>query len=93
MNILAQISSDTQFTLTLGAACLIAGSVVTSVWRAANHLRDVKDELKGLKIAVLQCWTKHDQERWTYRLQIKNPALEVPQVNADSQHGSDEKQE
>lgn len=89
MNLLAQITPDTQFALSLSAACFGVAAIVTAVWKVANRMRDVSEKLEQLTMAVQQCWTKHDQEKWAYKLERANRknGLVVPSPVSESDHG------
>lgn len=77
------LTPDTDFTLTIGAALAALGMVAAAVWRAANFIRDLRDEIKGLRADVRAAWTREEHERWAFRLERDNAnlPLSVPPVH------------
>jgi hypothetical protein len=80
--ILAQFSENTTVTLSVGIGCSIVGALVMATYRVANFIRDVRDEVKGLRRDLRETWSRQDQERWSVELerQNRNIALKVPVV-------------
>jgi hypothetical protein len=76
------LTPDTDLSLTLSAAALALGFVATAVWRAANFIRDLRDEIKGLRTDVRAAWTREEHERWAFSLERENTKLPliVPSV-------------
>ncbi|RRJ96865.1 hypothetical protein Ga0100231_024165 [Opitutaceae bacterium TAV4] len=75
------ISTNTRLTLTLGAAITCAVTLVVTGWRAANLLRDIRDEISSLRREVQTVssgtWSVQDQERWAYQLRWDNRSIPV----------------
>ena len=99
MNLLAQLSTNTQVVISVGGLVAILGGIVTFmgtlialVWRAANKLGGIEQGIDRMATAIRDCWTKHDQERWAYKLEKANRknGLVVPSPVSDSQHGTEE---
>lgn len=82
--ILANLTTDSTFTVTLGAIFLGTGAIVTAVWRAANFVRDLIEQIKGLRKELKEAWMLRDQEMWALQLErenrARNNALFVPDV-------------
>jgi hypothetical protein len=79
---LAQLSVNTSFTLTLAAAAALVITLIGTTWRVANMLRDVRDEIKGMRCDIQESWTRREQERWAVELERSNRGLplNVPPV-------------
>ncbi|WP_404422914.1 hypothetical protein [Nibricoccus sp. IMCC34717] len=69
--------------ITVVAAGIAVGALTTAVWRVANFIRDVRDELRGVQTQLKRGWTCSQQERWAHLLERKNRGLGlfVPSVN------------
>jgi hypothetical protein len=83
------LTPETDVTLTLTAAFLALSAVAAAVWRAANFIRDLRDEIKGLRTDVRSAWTREEHERWAFRLERDNAdlPLSVPPVPSRSPKG------
>ena len=74
---------ERKFTLTkdtmipLGMVISICAGVV---W-ISSALSDINYKLETLNTRLEQQWTKADMENWSLRLKMRNPELEVPEVD------------
>jgi hypothetical protein len=66
------ITPDTTLQLTLAVAVPFAGAIIVATWRAANYLRDMRDEVKAIRAQMAGVWTVNDMERWANRLEREN---------------------
>lgn len=82
IHLISQLTPETTVTVTLTVGGTITAALVIATWRAANFLRDVRDELKGLRSDVRESWTRREQERWANELERQNRKLplKVPPV-------------
>lgn len=69
------ITPATDLTLTVSAAAGALFFVAMAVWRAANFIRDLRDEIKGLRHDVRAAWTREEHERWAFHLERENTQL------------------
>lgn len=74
------LTPDTTLQLTLAAGIAIVGALIVATWRAANYLRDLTEEVKGIRAQMAGVWTVNDMERWAMRLERENKTqpLTVP---------------
>lgn len=74
-----ELNPNTRLTLTLGTIASIATVLVIVGWRAANLLRDIRDEIGSLRREVQTIssgtWAIQDQERWAYQLRWENRTI------------------
>jgi len=80
--LLAQITKDTNLILPLSAVGVLLIGLIGTTWKAANYLRDSRDEIRGLREDLRTTWSFRDQERWALRLERENRklGLYVPDV-------------
>jgi hypothetical protein len=69
--------TNDQVSLTIVAACTAAGALTLAVWRVANFIRDVRDEMRGFQAELKRVWTRSEQERWAHLLERKNRGLRL----------------
>lgn len=73
---MSQITTNSRLSLNLTVVVICVAALVGTGWRAANLLRDIKDEIGGLRSEVKAVsadrWTLQDQERWASRLERLN---------------------
>lgn len=73
---MSQLNANSRLSLNLTVVVVCVGALVATGWRAANLLRDIKDEIGGLRSEVTKVstdrWTLQDQERWASRLERLN---------------------
>lgn len=73
---MSQLTANSRLSLNLTVVVICVGALVGTGWRAANLLRDIKDEIGGLRAEVKAVsadrWTLQDQERWAARLERLN---------------------
>lgn len=84
------ITPDSDLTLTLSAAGGAFTAVFYGAWKIANAVRDLVDEIKGLRVDVRAAWTRQEHERWAFALERDNAhvPLTVPRVPAHQNHES-----
>lgn len=75
-------------TIPIVAASSAAIVLGAAVWRVANFVRDVRDELRSLSAKISIMVTRVDLERWTHRLERENRSigLNVPPIEQDTNH-------
>jgi len=83
--ILAQMTPDTSFTVTLAVGVPLLCTLIYTTWRVANLLRDVRDELAAMRRDIQCSWTRVEHERWAFELERRNIKipLYVPPVIED----------
>jgi hypothetical protein len=69
---LSEITPDTVFGVSLAVGLSILIAVITATWRAANYLRDMRDEVRSIRREMQETWTCTDMERWSARLERDN---------------------
>lgn len=72
---LAELTPDTNITATLAAAIGAFAGVFWAGWKIANAIRDLVEEIKGLRKDVRAAWTREEHERWSFRLERDNADL------------------
>lgn len=76
---MSQITANTRLSLNLVVVVICVGALVGTGWRAANILRDINDQIAGLRNEVKSVsadrWTLQDQKAWAYSLERTNRAL------------------
>jgi hypothetical protein len=79
---LVDITPDTHLSATLAVCATFLVALITATWRVANMLRDVRDQLKGMRADIRESWTRREQERWAFELERRNRQLpiDVPPV-------------
>ena len=85
------VKPSTPVTLTISAIGISVAMLVGTGWRAANAVRDLCDEVAGLRrdVAAIAAdrWTAADMERWAFRLERSNREngvnLVVPDVTRE----------
>lgn len=75
------LGPDTEITLALGVVATLVLTLIVATWRAANYLRDVRDEVRDIRNKLGDVWTVRDQERFAARLRWDNRTqnLQVPE--------------
>ena len=68
------ISKDTL--MPLGLVLSICAGVVWMI----SQLNQIHYKLESLEARMINEWTQHEMEEWTFKLKLKNPALDVPIV-------------
>ncbi len=81
------ITDTTNISLSIAVASTLSGALTIAVWRAANFIRDLRDEIKTLSATVRAAWPRQEQERWARELERRNPALDVPPVPEKDHEG------
>ena len=78
------LTPDTLFSLPLVAAMSTVGAVFVAGWKIANAVRDLTDQVRGLRGDVRAAWTRTEQERWAFELERRNTKLPlyVPTVTS-----------
>ncbi len=79
---MSQITSNSKYAITLGSAVAVCGALLYGGWCAANMLRDIKDEVSGLRSDIRSAAT----DRWTGR-DMRDFADETKENNAAIQRG------
>jgi predicted Holliday junction resolvase-like endonuclease len=69
---LSEITPDTVFGVSLAVGLSILIAVIAATWRAANYLRDMRDEVRSIRREMQETWTCTDMERWSARLEREN---------------------
>lgn len=72
LHCLAEITPDTVFGVSLAVGLSILIAVIAATWRAANYLRDMRDEVRSIRREMQETWTCTDMERWSARLERDN---------------------
>jgi len=72
---IAAITPETDITATLAAAGGAFVAVFWAGWKIANAIRDLVEEIKGLRKDVRAAWTREEHERWSFRLERENAGL------------------
>jgi hypothetical protein len=81
----------TPLKITIAVAVAVIGGTASVAWVAANGLRDIKQEIARLSVAVEtqneKMWTVEDQMVWAHALDRANrfSSLDVPSVSPKSQ--------
>jgi len=70
-----QITAETFLNLPVGILCVLFSGLIGVTWRAANMMRDNRDEIRGLRDDLRTTWSFRDQERWALELERKNRDL------------------
>jgi hypothetical protein len=88
------LTPDTVFSLPLVAALGTISAVFLAGWKIANAVRDLTEQVRGLRGDVRAAWTRAEHERWAFELERKNAALPlvvpcVPLHHADAASASD----
>ena len=65
--------------LPLSLVIIICGGVL---W-FNNTLNSIDVRLNNIEKLVVDQWTKKDMENWSLRLKLRNPEIEIPELNAD----------
>ena len=81
---IAALTPDTDITATLAAAGGAFAAVFWAGYKIANAIRDLVEEIKGLRKDVRAAWTREEHERWSFQLALQNAKLPlvVPPVPA-----------
>lgn len=81
------LNSNTRLSVTLGVVVAAVIALVGTGWRAANALRDIKEELVSIRREVQaihdDSWTVTDMDRWSRRLEQANRGGPAPVVVPD----------
>jgi hypothetical protein len=84
MNLIAitLLPESDSLTLSLLGLFTLISILTLAVWRAANFVRDVREELKGMREDIRRAWTRQEHAEWARRLDRDNRhiPLEVPPV-------------
>jgi hypothetical protein len=77
-----QLAPDTIFSLPLIAALGTVSAVFVAGWKIANAVRDLTEQVRGLRGDVRAAWTRAEHERWAFELERQNTKipLHVPHV-------------
>ena len=68
------VSKDTL--IPLGLVLTICAGVVWMI----SQLNRIHYKLESLEARMINEWTQHDMEDWSLKLQLKNPAIQVPLI-------------
>lgn len=79
----SQLSPNSRFALTLGGAVAAAGSLLYAGWFANGLLRDIKDELAGIRTELRDV----SQDRWTGR-DMRDYSTELKDLNSAVARGN-----
>lgn len=77
---------DSPLKITIAVAVAVIGFTASISWVCANGLRDIKEEISGLRYDVSElrgdAWTYADQSRWVSVLAKENrfKSVEIPMV-------------
>lgn len=73
-------------TVSIIAASSAAVALAAAVWRVANFVRDVRDEMRHMNAKILIMVSRGEMERWTNRLERinRNIGLNVPSFEAET---------
>jgi len=76
------ITPDTIFSLPIVAALGTVSAVFLAGWKIANAVRDLTEQVRGLRGDVRAAWTRAEHERWAFELERQNVKLplKVPHV-------------
>lgn len=78
------LTPNTELTLTTGLICTLATGLGFTIWRLANFVRDLRDELRST-------WSFRDQEQWALQMERENRArgnaVWVPDVKRSRREG------
>lgn len=66
------ISNTTTLTLPLIALATAIFILIGAVWRAANFLRDIKAELKEIRLGLRTTVKQNDFKDWAHQLEREN---------------------
>lgn len=81
------INANSRLSLTLGIVVASVVALVGTGWRAANALRDIKEELVSIRREVqaihAESWTVTDMDRWSRRLEQANKGGPSPVIVPD----------
>jgi len=88
------LTPETVFSLPIAAALGTVASVFVAGWKIANAVRDLTEQVRGLRGDVRAAWTRAEHERWAFELERKNAKLPlhvpaVPLHHADAAAASD----
>jgi hypothetical protein len=88
------LTPDTVFSLPLVAALGTIAAVFVAGWKIANAVRDLTEQVRGLRGDVRAAWTRAEHERWAFELERRNAKLplvvpHVPLHHADASAASD----
>lgn len=75
---IAEITPDTVFGVSLAVGLSILIAVIAATWRAANYLRDMRDEVRVIRREMQETWTCSDMQRWSLRLERDNREPDKP---------------
>lgn len=85
---MSQISPNTRLTMTAVAWLTLIGGVMGFTYHATNLLRDVRDDIRGIRQSLAEINHRkvgYDElERWTYSLERDNRSvpLRVPDLRS-----------
>lgn len=77
---------ETPLQITVAVGIAVIGATATISWVCANGLRDIKEELSGLRSDVshirYEAWTYQNQKDWVYALDKANKFsnIQVPDI-------------
>ena len=76
---MTQLTPNSRVALTVGSAVGVCGALLYAGWFSANMLRDIKDEVSGLrsdiKAASSDRWTGRDMRDWGTEAERLNTAV------------------
>ena len=88
------LTPETVFSLPLVALLATVSAVFIAGWKIANAVRDLTEQVRGLRGDVRAAWTRAEHERWAFELERRNIALPlrvpcVPLHHQDAAAASD----
>jgi hypothetical protein len=83
------LTPETLFSFPLAAVIGSISAVFFAGWKIANAVRDLTEQVRGLRGDVRAAWTRAEHERWAFELERQNHALPlkvpcVPLHHADT---------
>lgn len=90
------LTPNSRLALRLGTAVTIAGAFLFAGWSSANILRDIRDELAGLRKDVravsIQQWTVRDMRDYGNETEKLNTGITMPdarRIHRNNQNGEE----
>lgn len=72
----ADLTPDTMFSFPLLVLCGFVGALIAATWRAANYLRDIKADTKGIRRDLASSVRHADFKDWAHQLERENRGVE-----------------
>jgi len=69
------ITADTVFSFPIAAVIGSISAVFVAGWKIANAVRDLTEQVRGLRGDVRAAWTRAEHERWAFELERQNAKL------------------